>query len=122
MKVLVKAGVIIGEINARLFHVCITVSSVFGDYGVVAVLTCGRDGKHMVGSLHPKDLAWDFRLWNLPEAVRKEAVDKIRDMLDIRNNDYDVLLESKITTGADGKPVKLEWMHIEYQPKIKREV
>ncbi len=110
MKVIVKPGVIIGEINARLFHACITVSSVFADYGVTAVLTSGRDGRHMPGSLHYEDLAWDFRLMNLPEKIRNPAVDKIRDILNVKNQDYDVIIES-----ANG----LEWLHIEYQPKNK---
>ena len=106
-----------GELNIRLFHVGITVSSVFDEYGVVAVLTSGAEGKHMVGSLHPKFLAWDFRLWNLQEKDRKPAVDKVRKMLNAKNHDYDVILEEKVTKDKDGKELKTVWMHVEFDPK-----
>ncbi len=122
MRIIVKPGVVLGEINIRLFHICITVSSVFDEYGEVAVLTSGAEGKHYGGvkpSLHPKFLAWDFRLWILKEEDRKPAVDKIREMLNAKNADYDVILEEKIIKDANGKEVKTVWMHIEFDPKPK---
>lgn len=108
MRIIIKPGVVLGELNIRLFHVSITVSSVFDEYGVVAVLTSGCEGKHMGTSLHYKFLAWDFRLRHFPEEHRKAAVDKIRDMLNAKAHDYDVILEKSSET---------EWMHVEYDPK-----
>ncbi len=110
MRIIVKPGVVLGEINIRLFHVCITVSSVFDEYGVIPILTSGTEGKHMEGSLHPKFLAWDFRLRHFPEEHRKVAVDKIREMLNAKAHDYDIILE---------KSEETEWIHIEYDPKEK---
>lgn len=112
MRIIVKPGVILGEINVRLFHVCITISSVFDEYGVVPVLTSGAEGKHMEGSLHPKHRAWDFRLWILKEEDRKPAVDKIREMLNAKEDDYDVILEKNEDT---------EWLHVEYDPHKTKE-
>lgn len=111
MRVIVKPGVVLGELNVRLFHACITVNSVFDEYGVIPVLTSGSEGKHKGGgkpSLHYKFLAWDFRLRDFPEEYRKVAVDKIREMLNAKAHDYDVILE---------KSAETEWLHIEYDPK-----
>jgi len=116
MRILIKPGVFIKEVNTQFFHACLTVDYVWGEYGVMAVLTSGAEGKHMTGSLHPEGKAWDFRLWNLPAEHRKEAVDKIRENLNAKKPDYDVLLEEKVVKDKDGKDVKTVWMHIEYQP------
>jgi hypothetical protein len=117
MRVVIKEGVIIGEINARLFHVCITVSTVFEEYGITPVLTSGCEGKHMDGSLHYKFLAWDFRLWILKEPDRLPATNKIREILNVRQDDYDVVWEEKEVLDANGNKAKTVWLHIEYDPK-----
>jgi hypothetical protein len=111
MRVIVKPGVIIAEINARLFHVCITVSSVFEEYGFIPVMTSASDGVHMPTSLHYKHLGWDFRLRHVPIEYRLSIVDKIQSILNVKTDDYDVILEKNKDT---------EWVHIEYDPhKIK---
>ncbi len=121
MRIIVKPGVVIGEVNTQFFHVCLTVGYVWGEYGAIPVLTSGAEGKHMVGSLHPQNKAWDFRLWNLPAEHRKAAVDKTRENLNAKKDDYDVLLEEKIVKDKDGKEVKTVWMHVEFQPHTIKE-
>ncbi len=113
MRIIVKPGVVLGEINIRLFHVCITVDVVFSEYELIAILTSGSEGKHTGGgktSLHYEFLAWDFRLRHVPIEYRKPIADKIREMLNAKNHDYDVILE---------KSEETEWLHIEYDPKLK---
>lgn len=92
MRVLVKEGAIFKEINERLFHVCISAWMVYQKYGVVPVITSANDSKHSQNSLHYKNLAWDLRVWGLPDpqAVVKELIA----ILNVKYDDYDVIFEN----------------------------
>jgi hypothetical protein len=102
MNVTVKPGAVIKELNSALCHVAYSVWFVWREYGLTAMLTSGNDSKHMEGSLHYKNLAWDFRIWGIPNP--QEARDKLHKLLNTKGNDYDVVLES-------------DHLHIEYDVK-----
>jgi hypothetical protein len=102
MNVTVKPGVVIKVINSQLCHVCYTVWFIWKEYGLDAVMTSANDGSHMAGSLHYKDLAWDFRIWGLDNPG--EVCGKLRSLLNAKHHDYDVVLEPNHA-------------HVEYDPK-----
>jgi hypothetical protein len=69
------------------------------------VITSGSEGTHMVGSLHYKDRALDFRTKHLSPAEKNTLVKAVKRRL---GTDYDVILEN-----ADGTN---EHLHVEYDP------
>lgn len=102
MKINVKEGVVFKELNGQLFHLCATSESVFKRYGVIPTITSANDGKHMVGSYHYKNLAWDLRIWGLPDPQQVAA--ELSALLNIKDCCYDVILEG-------------DHIHVEYDPK-----
>lgn len=105
MRVNIKPGVVFKEINERLFHVCITAWMVFQKYGVTPVITSANDSKHLPNSLHYSNMAWDFRVWGLPDP--QAVVRELNQMLNIKHHDYDVIFEK-------------DHIHIEFDPKVPR--
>lgn len=67
MLVKVKEGVQFKHVDALLFVCCLCVSMVYRKRGIEPVLTSASDGTHQKGSLHYSGLAWDFRVWGLPD-------------------------------------------------------
>ena len=88
--------------NSAFCHVCYTVWYVYNQYGLTATLTSANDGIHMEGSLHYKNLAWDFRIWGIPDP--KIAAAELHRCLNAKHQDYDVVVES-------------DHIHVEYDPK-----
>lgn len=58
--------------------------------GKTLTVTSTNDGKHMKGSFHYKDLAFDMRIWYLSVSERKEMVAQASKIL---GKDYDIILE-----------------------------
>lgn len=102
MKVSIKPGVVIKEFNSQLCHVCYSAWFVYKEYGITPTITSANDSKHKDGSLHYKNLAWDFRIWGLDNP--KEVVEKLANVLNAKRHDYDVILEN-------------DHIHVEHDPK-----
>jgi len=117
MKILLKEGVIIGEINTPFFHTCVSVYHVFSQLRLIPVITCGREGTHMKNSLHYKNLAWDWRMSIVPEEKREWVRDEIKKIINARQNDYDVVLERSERIDSHGNKITIVWLHTEYDPK-----
>lgn len=81
-----KDGVIWTDIHPKVEQVLHGVDAVFQKHGVEAVITSGRDGKHMEGSKHYEGKAFDLRTWHVIEEVAKQ----LRMYL---GKDYDVIVE-----------------------------
>ena len=64
-------------------------------------ITSANDGKHMAGSLHYKNRAFDVRIWNILDDTAEAWVGRLKAML---GKDYDIVLEK-------------DHIHLEYQPK-----
>lgn len=66
-------------------------------------ITSANDSKHMEGSLHYKNRAFDIRIWNIVggHGIHRVWCEKIRSIL---GTDYDIILET-------------DHIHIEYDPK-----
>jgi hypothetical protein len=69
------------------------------------LITSGSEGTHMVGSLHYKDRALDFRTKHLSAADKEALVTAVKRRL---GTDYDVILENAGGTN--------EHLHVEYDP------
>lgn len=108
MKINIKPGVVIKEINGQLLHVCVTIFYVWNKRGAIPTMTSAAEGSHGPQSLHPLGLAWDWRVWGVPDI--KEAVAELGSLLNKEGNDYDVVY---------GDPAHLDHVHVEYDPKEK---
>ncbi len=76
-------------------------------------VTCGEEGKHGPGTLHPKGRALDFRTKDLfpADIVRGEKLAQLRLAIALNlGTDFDVVLED--ACGAN------EHLHVEYDPRL----
>ena len=92
-----KDGVVWENMHPKIIDNMDGVEAVFRKFGVEAVITSGRDGKHKDGSFHYKGQAFDLRTWHLIEQVAF----RLRQYL---GHDFDVIVES-------------DHIHVEYDPK-----
>lgn len=87
-------------VSWQMFHAAIVAETVYKKYGVEAVITSAKDGKHSEKSLHYQGLALDLRTWNLG-GREAQAAGEIRRTL---GPEYDVVLEK-------------DHLHIEWDPE-----
>jgi hypothetical protein len=97
---LLKAGVI-GPPRAVLHAGLLIVADVYRSWGKTLVVTSLRDGKHKVGSLHPRGYAADLRSSTLGGANIECVVRQIQVRL---GTDFQVIFE-------------VDHIHLEYDPK-----
>lgn len=91
MKILVKDGVIIKEINWQFIYLLDTVKQTWEHHEErYPVLTSANDGKHMISSLHYKNLAWDWRIRHLTPEETKYWVQRLKQVI---TSDFQVILE-----------------------------
>lgn len=94
----VKPGVRIAGIRAELVLALRILEEEFKQRGEYVTITSVTEGKHSLGSLHPKGLAVDIRL------PRVGAVNLVRTLKAILPDDFDVVLEET-------------HIHVEFDPK-----
>lgn len=86
-----KLGVKLNTLRPEILPALQCAMYVYAFYGKKITVTSTNDSKHQEGSLHYKDLAFDLRVLNIPEAsVRNKIVAKMKQFL---GADYDVILE-----------------------------
>lgn len=96
----IKHGVSVGELTPQAcLAACIT-ATVLARYGYGFVLTSGREGKHIPGSLHAKGKAFDFRSREIHEGEREDLFTEIREAL---GPEFDVVVEK-------------DHVHVEWDP------
>ena len=79
MKIALKEGVSIKEINRPFWDLCLVLWRVWNDFGHgVLRLTSAADGIHGVNSYHPKGLAWDWGLWGMSETEAEQVANALR--------------------------------------------
>ena len=92
-----KDGVVWENMHPKIIDNMDGVEAVFRKFGVEAVITSGRDGKHKEGSFHYKGQAFDLRTWHV--------IDQVAVLLRMYlGKDFDVIVES-------------DHIHVEYDPK-----
>jgi len=106
IKIKLKDGVILKEINEPLMIVLRCACICYRRYKVTPTITSGADGQHKKNSLHYKGLAWDFRIWGVsdPGALAR----RLRLMLKSIDECFDVVY---------GDPAHRDHIHIEYDTK-----
>lgn len=73
---------------------------------IVPVITSANDRKHMTGSLHYEDLAWDLRSNNIPDAGKVEEI--ARTLRVDLGSDWDVVVEK-------------DHIHVEFDRGLKKQ-
>jgi hypothetical protein len=67
MKIQVKNGVVLKEVNDVLLKILDGIDRVFLVHGTIPTITSLNDGTHMKGSLHYKNAAVDLRVIDIPQ-------------------------------------------------------
>jgi len=106
MRVDIKPGVRLKEINDHLVTVCRIVAEVEASYNVIPTITSGCDGAHMPGSYHFDGEAWDFRTRDLLDPWTVASM--VRDRLKGISKAYDVVY---------GDKDHIDHIHIEWDKK-----
>ena len=96
-----KDGAVITTMPPVVLDGIITIAMIFARNGYPFVITEKDGGKHMVGSLHYKGFAIDFRSWVVPHDKRPALLAQLKREL---GSDWDVIEEH-------------DHFHAEYQPK-----
>ena len=91
MKINCKEGVWFKFIDDRFLKLAAIVFHVYHPYGIIPTVTSACDGKHGKNSYHPDGLAWDWRIWKLPEEDLPNIADKIRKKAREISPRYDVV-------------------------------
>ena len=89
----IKEGVLFKQLNLHFvafIEVVIHAWDLFAP-SVIPVITSANDGKHMDGSFHYKNLAWDLRTKNLAAGKVEEIAHMLRVNL---GSDWDIVVES----------------------------
>lgn len=88
----IKEGVIFKELSDPFYHLCWVVEEVWKKNTTIQpTITSANDGKHMDGSLHYKNLAWDLRTRNLEEDQVAKILTSLQSSLGIG---WDVVQET----------------------------
>lgn len=97
----IKAGVVLWDMEPYLVDAFPLINDVSRMVcGRDAVITSGREGTHMDGSLHYEGAAIDLRIWYMLPGKQREYADVLAEVL---GDDFDVVLESN-------------HIHVEYDP------
>ncbi len=99
----IKEGVEIKTMPPVVLDGIIEMAMIFARNGYPFVITEKDGGKHMVGSLHYKGFAIDFRSWVVPVDKRPALLAQLKREL---GSDWDVIEEHNP-----------DHFHAEYQPK-----
>jgi hypothetical protein len=102
MNVQTKQGVWLAELNDFFIHFLESLDAVWNKWGNVATITAGADGKHMEGSYHYINQAWDIRIWGLHDPASMMA--DLKKALEEDGNEWRVLNET-------------DHIHVEVHPK-----
>lgn len=89
MKIDVKPGARLKQVNDQFLTVAGVVFELWQEEGLIPCVTSGSDGSHLPESYHWQALAWDWRIWGLADAwktaarlqVRLKAVDPAYDVV-----------------------------------------
>jgi len=105
-----KPGVYLKYVDYRFLWIAKVIWEVFQEFGIKAapVVTSACDGKHGPGSLHPEGLAWDWRVWIIPEDIRQRVVDRVKEMAHTMSPLYDIIY---------GDAQHLDHIHVEWDDR-----
>jgi hypothetical protein len=102
---------VVFETNPENLAILHAVSHAYGQVGVIAKVSAGRDGRHMATSKHYYDHAFDVSVRNVPDERIPLLVQDIQARL---GQDYQVLFEPDLVLG--GVTVRWRHIHVEFDP------
>lgn len=93
MNILTKQGVWLAGINDFFLTFIEAVDEIWTRWGDTPIITSGAEGKHMEGSKHYKNEAWDLRVWGLHDPT--SMADELRNKLNEDGEKWLVLFGDK---------------------------
>lgn len=96
-----KEGVEISLMAPALLDAILKAFAAYHDAGEEFFITSLTDGRHMIGSLHYKGLAFDIRIWNLKHKTAQQMAELLKAIL---GPGHDVVVEK-------------DHIHVEVDPK-----
>jgi len=109
IKVYCKEGVWFKFISYEFLTLARVVYRVYEAEGIIPTITSACDSQHGEGSLHPRGLAWDWRIWGLKDPQR--AANEIRREVQAIDYHYDIVF---------GDEKHLDHIHTEYDENKKQ--
>jgi hypothetical protein len=100
-EVAVKSGVKLHTLKPEILEAVKVALKAYTLFGYKLTVTSTNDGKHMRGSRHYVDQAFDSRIWGIKLDTQKCIVDYAKSKL---GKDYDIVIEK-------------DHLHWEYDPK-----
>jgi hypothetical protein len=101
-------------VKPEIIVALIVADQVYHSFNQPLVWTSAKDGKHKTGSKHYSGEAIDIRTNHIPNMDAKLAI--VEDIKRRLTEDYDVLFEDDLFD-ENGKQLKYEHIHIEFDPK-----
>jgi len=101
-----KEGTFLLFLDDRFFDLAKIFFEEFQKEDVIPVVTSACDGRHMIGSLHPEGLGWDWRIWGLKDPGA--TADRIRIRSRDLNPRYDIMF---------GDQAHLDHIHSEFDTR-----
>jgi len=106
MRINFKEGVYVLFLDDRVLPGLEMVAAVYFEEGQVVTITSACDSHHSPGSLHPKGLAFDLRIWGLKDPWKTAAALIVK--LKIVSPCWQVVF---------GDPLHLDHIHIEFDER-----
>ncbi len=88
--IIIKVGVEWYAMHPRMIEAYRAWQDLLAPYGVPAVVTSARDGRHITGSRHYTGRAIDLRTRDIPPHLLQDIADRYRDRM---GSDWVVILE-----------------------------
>jgi hypothetical protein len=103
----IKNGVDISNLSNEIFVGILWAQDIFAKYHIELVVTSANDGKHMLGSKHFTNNAFDLRANNMTDEQQKKIAAELQEKL---GSDYYVGAEF-FANGSN------DHIHVEYDPR-----
>ena len=110
---MIKPGVDIRGLQPQMVLAYVMAQPIYDKYGYPCVITSGVDSKHGINSLHPKGLALDLRTNHIKDTMVTSMV--CQEIKEALGPQFDVVFEPD--EWEDGKQVKWQHIHVEFDPK-----
>lgn len=110
---MIKKGVDLSKLKPPMVLAVMFAHDLWKKHGYKLEITCGAEGKHIPGSLHPKGLAVDFNV-NRTFPTEGQARLLAQELQTALGTQFQVIYERD--EFKDGVQIKHRHIHVEFQP------